>query len=520
MPPERRSHARRILYSPEYLDMGAENGGMVANLSEGGLGFQSVSPIAPPAEIPISFSLGTAYRIDVKARVVWVNETGKVGGAVFDKLSKDSQSLICEWLTKAQVEHEVDGVDPSLDAIAELERSTVADAAAFKVAENGQSVAPRPSDTTEPLRDPSLQDAALSASRQPTREPFRPSGEPTRQNAPAPNLQRSAGPVSQATEKSHGSHSGTSFSAAPSISAWRRKDASAPAADSARKNAGPLFPPGRGENLFARPSSRFEPERERKGSGKLVVLAIVVAAAAVGAFYVRTHRQQVGATIADIGNKVAGKPDSSANASPNPAIPPSLAGGVPKTASTPPASPPVSPTQNSSAKAQSSIPATASSSAAKQITNPATNSGPPVSAAGSSASPAEPSNPKSNSSNAAPQTLVTLPSTQGRKNAPKSVHSATASDSTLLVGQSEYQRAEQYLNGRGVSQDYGEAAQWFWRSLEAGYTNAALPLANLYLEGNGVSRSCMQARILLDAAAQKNNAQAIQELAQLPENCQ
>ncbi len=76
------------------------------------------------------------------------------------------------------------------------------------------------------------------------------------------------------------------------------------------------------------------------------------------------------------------------------------------------------------------------------------------------------------------------------------------------------------MNGTGVTQDYAQAAQWFWRSLEAGYTDAALPLANLYLEGNGVSRSCTQARILLDAAAQKNNAQAIQQLAQLPDNCQ
>lgn len=86
-------------------------------------------------------------------------------------------------------------------------------------------------------------------------------------------------------------------------------------------------------------------------------------------------------------------------------------------------------------------------------------------------------------------------------------------------GQAEYQRAENYLNGKGVDKDPAEAAEWFWRSLEAGNTTAAIPLADLYLQGNGVSRSCTQARILLDAAAQKDNPEAIRKLQQLPESC-
>lgn len=112
------------------------------------------------------------------------------------------------------------------------------------------------------------------------------------------------------------------------------------------------------------------------------------------------------------------------------------------------------------------------------------------------------------------------PSPQTAHDPSKNQNATLTPASSLLAAQSEYQRAEQYLNGTGVTQDYAQAAQWFWRSLEAGYTDAALPLANLYLEGNGVSRSCTQARILLDAAAQKNNAQAIHQLAQLPDNCQ
>jgi TPR repeat protein len=70
-----------------------------------------------------------------------------------------------------------------------------------------------------------------------------------------------------------------------------------------------------------------------------------------------------------------------------------------------------------------------------------------------------------------------------------------------------------------VPQDPATAAEWFWRSLEAGNTAAAVPLADLYIAGKGVSRSCVQARILLDTAARKGNPEAVHKLAELPANC-
>src|SRR6185437_5927302 len=87
------------------------------------------------------------------------------------------------------------------------------------------------------------------------------------------------------------------------------------------------------------------------------------------------------------------------------------------------------------------------------------------------------------------------------------------------AAQSEFLRGQQYLNGSGVPQDPATAAEWFWRSLEAGNTAAAIPLADLYIAGRGVSRSCVQARILLDTAARKGNADAVHKLAELPTKC-
>jgi len=39
------------------------------------------------------------------------------------------------------------------------------------------------------------------------------------------------------------------------------------------------------------------------------------------------------------------------------------------------------------------------------------------------------------------------------------------------------------------------------------------------LSGDGVSRSCLQAKVLLTAAAEEHNKDAARMLAQLPENC-
>lgn len=95
----------------------------------------------------------------------------------------------------------------------------------------------------------------------------------------------------------------------------------------------------------------------------------------------------------------------------------------------------------------------------------------------------------------------------------------SSADLAESAAQSEFLRAQQYLTGSGVPQDPATAAEWFWRSLEAGNTAAAVPLADLYIAGKGVSRSCQQARILLDTAARKGNADAVHKLAQLPAKC-
>lgn len=58
-------------------------------------------------------------------------------------------------------------------------------------------------------------------------------------------------------------------------------------------------------------------------------------------------------------------------------------------------------------------------------------------------------------------------------------------------------------------------ARQLWSALDAGDSSAEVPLAQLYLTGDGVPRSCDQARVLLTAASKKGNIEALRQLQQL-----
>lgn len=591
---ERRTHERRVLYSPEYLDMGEDNGGVVVNLSESGLGFQAVGRVAPDSQIPVSFSLGPGYRIDVKARVVWVDSDGKLGGAAFGKLSKDSLSLIREWLLKPQVELEVENAVATEDLGQELTGQGLSEpASAAKTTEpasieaegtripltaldtpsvkehsgNGtdkgsesvgvvipRQITPLPQTSSPtagfsdaipptdrpvatpangnvpsapqgdscnspssfsrdasahsmeaPISVPDLRERAADPAREGTvRHPI--SSAPLREQTPMPAARpEMAAPAPRNTPPQE-HQKGSTFSLTPSIAAWGTKKAPPAAGPSmpAGRRVDPLFPPRPSENIFARQPSALDPEpRSRRGSA-LVAIAIVIAAGAALTYYVRGHRQQIGNAIIRVGNNLSGS-TASRNTVPATVPPPSQSSANP--ASVPP------PNNTAAATPNTAVPKTVAPSASTnpQPTNPTTTTS--LSPPGNPAKKPSTTSKLGTSALVPPRAVVSGGSTQNAS-------TNTTDNGSPAAGLAEYQRAESYLNGKGVTQDYGQAAEWFWRSLEAGNTSAAIPLADLYLQGNGVSRSCMQAHILLDAAARKNNAQAIQKLAQLPENCQ
>ena len=83
-------------------------------------------------------------------------------------------------------------------------------------------------------------------------------------------------------------------------------------------------------------------------------------------------------------------------------------------------------------------------------------------------------------------------------------------------GAEELSMAQRYLNGAsGQRRDPAEAAKWLWKSIAKHNGQATLLLADMYLRGDGVSKNCDQARVLLDSAARKGVNGAGQRLRNL-----
>jgi hypothetical protein len=71
------------------------------------------------------------------------------------------------------------------------------------------------------------------------------------------------------------------------------------------------------------------------------------------------------------------------------------------------------------------------------------------------------------------------------------------------------------LNANPSRQKTALTPQQLWASVQAGNTTAAVALAELYIDGEGVPQNCDQARVLLLVASEKRNAGAIKRLQEL-----
>jgi hypothetical protein len=83
-------------------------------------------------------------------------------------------------------------------------------------------------------------------------------------------------------------------------------------------------------------------------------------------------------------------------------------------------------------------------------------------------------------------------------------------------GAEELAMAQRYLDGTGGQErNPAEAAQWLWKAMAKHNAKAPLLLADLYLKGEGVSKNCDQARVLLDSATRAGVKDAAERLRHL-----
>jgi TonB family protein len=98
--PDQRVHDRQAVQSVAYVELGGGNGGIVLNISEGGMAFRAVRSL-PSDELPLMRVKVAHFKktIEVKGRIAWTSESRKLAGIRFVDLSQESLNLIRQWIS-------------------------------------------------------------------------------------------------------------------------------------------------------------------------------------------------------------------------------------------------------------------------------------------------------------------------------------------------------------------------------------------------------------------------------------
>jgi PilZ domain/SPOR domain len=97
--PQRRQTTRTTLNSVVYINFDSDNGGIVLNVSEGGLCFHSVAPLQREGTLRFWFS-EHKQRIEADAEIAWIDETRKTGGLRFTALPAEGHEQIRNWISQ------------------------------------------------------------------------------------------------------------------------------------------------------------------------------------------------------------------------------------------------------------------------------------------------------------------------------------------------------------------------------------------------------------------------------------
>lgn len=79
----------------------------------------------------------------------------------------------------------------------------------------------------------------------------------------------------------------------------------------------------------------------------------------------------------------------------------------------------------------------------------------------------------------------------------------------------QFEVASRFAEGKGIPQDFAQAATWYQRAATQGYANAQFRLGALYERGLGVSADLARARVWYTRAAEQGNVRAMHNLAVL-----
>ena len=104
MQPERRLSTRKPPEQLAYISLPPDNGGIVLDLSEGGLRFHAAAPVDAEGPIHFRFSVTAETRVDAVGELTWKDESERIGGLRFTQLPDEMCEFIRVWSGQAIAE--------------------------------------------------------------------------------------------------------------------------------------------------------------------------------------------------------------------------------------------------------------------------------------------------------------------------------------------------------------------------------------------------------------------------------
>jgi outer membrane biosynthesis protein TonB/Tfp pilus assembly protein PilZ len=112
---DRRLHARQRIHSLSYAKIGDGNGGIVLNISEGGISVQAAGVLDDSETVPMWLEIPRLReRVEVTGEIVWLSPSRKEAGLRFVDLSESALREIRKWMAQeAAPEKFEDETDPA-----------------------------------------------------------------------------------------------------------------------------------------------------------------------------------------------------------------------------------------------------------------------------------------------------------------------------------------------------------------------------------------------------------------------
>ncbi len=444
-----------------YVELGPHNGGMMLGICEVGLTFRAVAPLRADGPIAFTFALDGKSRLQGVGEIAWAEEDGKTGGLKFTDVSAEFRAALRAWLTGESASKTVGReVTPAvalpLDSIEKI-KSHIREG---NIEEIKAGVVAPPSEEKRIQEKPAAK-TLLPPALVETRSTEPPSLLPKLRLPSAP-LAPAPAPAAVSVQTSTAPETATSADPelpqpdlvpeAPAFPPLQEPQKEYPPLPGLHQPYAHVPPPG---EIVEEP-----PRLNRAAAAGIISLALAVILVAL----VLSFRREVGETLIRLGEALSGEDRSAVLLDSKPA----------------PASPSSAPAPTEPRPAAAKTDSSATTVDTNKST-PSPNSAVPESPAAASI-----------------QRIEDLP-------APPDGGS----------GQKEFDQARNILKGNHRQRDISVAVDLLWTGVRKGFVPAEVTLADLYARGDGVERSCEQARVLLDAAVRKGSPEGRRRLAQL-----